>query len=360
MKDFFLFSKRIDPKVKYVSAIKGIKSMPLILQLKHDIDNSINRKLNRIGFKTKYDIPFIRCICGSLPVRNFDSLKALVEINKIYYDDKARLMGKIFPPSDHTKMPIQIKSQLLNGRGVAIGFIDTGIRKKILAFKDFVQNRKEPYDDSDHGTAAIAVSSIPASGAGIVCAKAFDMSDHGFYSDIMASMNWILELKEKHNIKIIVLNFGVSANYKFPDILTIAAEELWKNGLLVVSCAGNMGPQAATITTPGCSEKLLTVGAFDVKPEKPFVLPWSSRGPGQGNAYKPDLVMPGHLASEGFMGTSASASLAAGLAALLYERKPDISPDDAKSLLKLCCASLGELKQAQGKGYIDIKKIEEV
>lgn len=368
MKDFFSFTQRIDPKIKYVISIKGIKTIPLILHLKHDIDNSIKRKLTRMGFKTKYEIHFLKCICGSLPVRNFDNLKALVEINKIYYDDKIALMGKVFPPLNNTNNSIRMKSQLLNGRGISIGFIDSGIypraafmkpRRRILAFKDFVLDKRDPYDDSGHGTASIAAASIPAAEAGIICAKAFDASDHGFCSDIMASMDWILSLKEKHNIKIVVLNFGKEVKFKSSDVLALAAETLWENGLLVISCAGNLGPEASTITSPGNNQKLLTIGALDEGMEKPIIFSWSSRGPVKGNIDKPDLAMPGFVGSEGLLGTSASASLAAGFAALLYEKKPDISPDDAKSLLKLCTSSLSELKQAQGKGYINMRKIEE-
>lgn len=369
MKDFFSFSKRIDPKLKYMISVKGIKTIPLILEIKHGIDNDVKRKLTRIGFKIKYEINFINHICGSLPARNFDSLKALVEINKIYYDGKALLMGKTFSPVDGQDFPIKMKSQLLNGRGISIGFIDTGVhpkadfmrpRRRILAFKDFINGRKDTYDDSGHGTAAAAVSSIPANEAGIVCAKAFDMSDHGFYSDIIASMDWILELKDRFNIRIVVINFGTVLQSRSHDILALASEALWKSGLLVVSCAGNLGPERATITSPGHSSKLLTIGAFQIDNGKPSVSPWSSRGPTLNSTEKPDLVMPGHVSSEGFMGTAASASLAAGFGAMIYEKKKDISPDDAKSLLKLCTTSLGELKQAQGKGYIDIKKIEEI
>jgi len=369
MKDFFSISKRIDPKIKYIMSVKGVKTIPVILELKHGIDNGLKRKFTRIGFKIKYEINFINHICGSLPVRNFDSLKALVEINRIYYDDKAILMGKTFAPVDGQDLPIKMKSLLLNGRGISIGFIDTGIhpradfmkpRRRILAFKDFVNGKRDAYDDSGHGTAAAAVSSIPANEAGIVCAKAFDMCNYGFYSDILASMDWLLELKDKLNIKVVAANFGSILQSSSHDILAIASEALWKNGLMVVSCAGNLGPESATITSPGHSSKLLTIGSFYVDNDKNAVSSWSSRGPVLNSTEKPDLVMPGYVSSEGFMGTAASASLAAGCAAMVYEKKNDLSPDDAKSLLKLCAVSLGELKQSQGRGYIDIKKIEEI
>ncbi|NLM43633.1 MAG: S8 family serine peptidase [Clostridiales bacterium] len=369
MKRIFSLSKRIDPKIKYITTIKGIKTVPLILEIKHGIDNSVKKKLYKLGFKTKYEVSFINHICGSLPLRNLDDLKAMVEINRIYYDDKCKLMGNVVINGDISNYSFRMKSQLLNGRGVSIGYIDTGIhprtdfsrpRRRILAFKDFLHDKKEAYDDSGHGTAVIAASSIPAQESGIVCAKAFDTTNHGYYSDIIAAMDWIVSLKEKYNIKIVLLNFGASSSFGNHDILSLASETLWKNGLLVIACAGNYGPEKATITSPGHNSKLLTIGSFCMENGKPFIPHWSSRGPGMANADKPDMVMPGYIPSEKFVGTAASASTAAGYAAMLYEKKRDISPDDAKSLFKLCTVSLGEIKQAQGKGYIDINKIEEI
>ena len=47
------------------------------------------------------------------------------------------------------------------GRGVSIAFLDTGIspladfilpQNRILAFRDFVNKKNEPYDDNGHGT----------------------------------------------------------------------------------------------------------------------------------------------------------------------------------------------------------------
>lgn len=369
VKSFFSLSKRIDPKIKYVTSIKGIKTVPLILEIKQSIDDHIRKKLYKIGFKTKYEISFINHICGSLPVRNLDELKAMIEINRIYYDDKCKLMGNIVVNGDNSQYHFRLKSQLLSGKGISIAYIDTGVhpradfskpKRRILAFRDFLHGRKEAYDDSGHGTASIATSSIPAQESGIVCAKAFDMTNHGHYSDIIASMDWIVSLKEEYNIKIVLLNFGAPSLSGENDILSLASEALWKKGLFVIACAGNHGPEKSTITSPGYNSKLLTIGSFQMQNGKSFIPGWSGRGPGMTNADKPDMVMPGYIPSEKFVGTAASASIAAGYAALLYEKKRDLAPDDAKSLLKLCTVSLGEIKHAQGKGYIDISKIEEI
>lgn len=47
------------------------------------------------------------------------------------------------------------------GSGIGIAFLDTGIssvpdftnpQNRIVGFKDFIRNKKKPYDDNGHGT----------------------------------------------------------------------------------------------------------------------------------------------------------------------------------------------------------------
>jgi hypothetical protein len=59
-------------------------------------------------------------------------------------------------------------------------------------------------------------------------------------------------------------------------------------------------------------------------------------------------------------GTSAAASLTAAAAVLLCQKRPNLSPEDMKGVLKRLCTSINELKTVQGVGVIDIKKIEEL
>jgi len=59
----------------------------------------------------------------------------------------------------HTAKPL--KHSGLTGKGVGIAFLDTGVSpvrdfvepsNRIVAFKDMVNGREEPYDDNGHGT----------------------------------------------------------------------------------------------------------------------------------------------------------------------------------------------------------------
>ncbi len=55
------------------------------------------------------------------------------------------------------------------------------------------------------------------------------------------------------------------------------------NGLIVIAAAGNNGPDSCTITTPGISRKVITVGSSDdgetVKIMEDLISDYSGRGP---------------------------------------------------------------------------------
>jgi len=74
------------------------------------------------------------------------------------------------------------------------------------------------------------------------------------------------------------------------DAISQAVDKAVSKGVVVVVAAGNSGPDAGTITSPGCSKKGITVGAVDDNDNVPS---WSSRGPTDDGRVKPDLVAPG-------------------------------------------------------------------
>ena len=47
-------------------------------------------------------------------------------------------------------------------------------------------------------------------------------------------------------------------------ILIDGVEKLWDQGLVVVAAAGNQGPRPGSVTAPGSSRKIITVGSSDL------------------------------------------------------------------------------------------------
>jgi serine protease AprX len=402
---FTTYSKKVDYAIRNMIAINKVKLIPIIVLFRKDVDSIIEARLKRMGMKIKYTLPFINGICGVIPVSRFANLCGILEVEKIFYDSKAYLMGghSSLKTEDELEEAVKIKTSYLNGKGITVAFIDSGVyphpdlvrpRNRIIDFKDFINDLASPYDDNGHGTACIGAgfgASVDgkfrtvAYETNIVCAKAFDKFGSGFYSDILAAMQWIVDIREKQNIKIAVLPFGTSNFSRDFDLLSLASEKLWKNNIFVCSCTGNNGPFESTITSPGVSPYTYTSAACSVAELPPRAASFSGKGPVYFKCDKPDAIMPGvavetlnaetayipknksfvksgsiaTLYTE-YNGTSIAASLTAAAVALVYQKLGDLKPDDVKSVLKACAISINELKNVQGAGIINIKKLEDV
>lgn len=397
---YFKSLNKVDPAIKRYIYIKKVKSIPVIITFKRPLDPKTESALKRKGLKIKYHLPFMSAITGKIKTGNFDSVCSFIEISKIYFDGTAKLMGDIDKGNKTYDNPGAFPVHL-SGKGITAAFIDSGVyphpdltrpRNRILNFKDYINEINEPYDDNGHGTACIGAAfgastdgkfRSAAYDCNIVCAKAFNNLGYGYLSDILAAMQWIYSIKEKYNIRVLVLPFGGCTSKHF-DILSLASEALWNSGLFVCTCTGNLGPNEASIVSPGVCGSTFTTGACTGSGPSSKVAAYSGRGPVEGKFDKPDAVMPGYKvttlnADTDYMpgiisssqsklsgqqytqisGTSAAASLTASAAVLLCQKKPELSPANIKSLLNRFCTSLNELKTAQGAGIIDIKKIEE-
>ncbi|MCA9795954.1 MAG: S8 family peptidase, partial [Candidatus Eremiobacteraeota bacterium] len=208
-------------------------------------------------------------------------------------------------------------TQTYTGKGVGIAVIDTGIyphpdmaypHQRIVAFQDFVNGKSVPYDDNGHGThvAGDAAGSGFLSGgihrgtapdANLIGIKVLDKNGRGSTSRILQGLNWAVENKARYNIRVINLSLGTgdtsarSAN----DPIRKAVERAVEEGIVVVVSAGNQGPETGTISSPGDSPAVITVGAVDDRNTPDHsddrIPSFSSRG--AAGSSKPDLVAPG-------------------------------------------------------------------
>lgn len=141
-------------------------------------------------------------------------------------------------------------------------------------------------------------------------------------------------------------------------------------GLVVVVAAGNNGPAPLSVTTPGISRKVITVGCSDDHMEvlvgKNRMVDYSGRGPTMAAVCKPDLVAPGcSVASCASLrdkytiksGTSMSTPIVSGAIALLLEKYPDMTNRDVKLRLMETCRDMGLPKNQQGWGLLDVERL---
>lgn len=255
------------------------------------------------------------------------------------------------------------------GRDVVVVVMDTGvalhpeIRERIWMFRDFVNEQKEVYDDNGHGTHVAGIIGGRKLGIAPLCKlivlKVLDAEGNGKTEYCMNAFRWILENQEKYNIQVLNISMGMEEEAKDWNKMRIlkAVELLWIRGITVVAAAGNLGPKEDSITIPGKSDYIITVGAYDVE--------YSGRGSWEKQIFKPDLVAPGSKiiscnrenAYVSKSGTSMAAPVVSGAAAVLLSKFPYISNVEIKKRLKESCVDLNMDTTWQGKGLLNMKNL---
>lgn len=284
-----------------------------------------------------------------------------------------------------------VHSQGLTGKGVTVAVVDSGIAPhsdfegRIKAFRDFSSGRtirKNPIDPAGHGT---HVAGIIAGDGQNVTGMAPDAELIGLKisseHDAIRAIDWAITNKEKYSIDILNLSLGVDVpDNPSEDEFRKAAERAVEAGLIVVAAAGNECITAScesTISSPGNSPKVITVGALDdkgtAKKSDDRVYSASSRGRAEGG--KPDLVAEGvnvlapladdstfaeRLTHEAnymaLAGSSQAAPMVSGAIALMLEANPNLTHREVKDLLKRTADKLPKSpKYAQGAGRLDVK-----
>ncbi|GAA0448755.1 peptidase [Paractinoplanes deccanensis] len=245
------------------------------------------------------------------------------------------------------------------GAGVDVAVLDTGVDTghpdlagRIAETASFVPG-EEVTDRHGHGThVASTIAGTGAAsggtergvapGAELHIGKVLDDAGEGQDSWIIGGMEWAARTAKA---KVISMSLGGGPS-DGTDPLSAAVNRLSdETGALFVIAAGNSGPDAQTVSSPGAADAALTVGAVDAQDR---LAVFSSRGPRPGdNAPKPDISGPGvdilaarsQYAPEGegayqtMSGTSMATPHVAGAAALLAAEHPDWTGRQLKDAL---------------------------
>jgi serine protease AprX len=292
-------------------------------------------------------------------------------------------------------------------------------RSRVIGWVNFVRARgsRRMYDDGGHGTfvdgliAGNGAMSRPidqggkavqqfrgvAPEASLVSLKVLDSHGEGRASSLIAAVAWAIAHRQQYNIR--VMNISVEGAVTAPaayDPLDRAVEAAWKAGIVVVCAAGNEGDFGqGGILSPGNDPYVITVGALDTQQtgdrSDDVMCHYSSIGPTLFDEYaKPDVVAPGNhlvaLRAPGswidttypqnrvavssyipgapawapasyfvMSGTSAAAPVVSGVAALMVQQDPTLTPGDVKLRMMHSADPLpGVSAYAQGAGEVDV------
>ena len=276
------------------------------------------------------------------------------------------------------------------GKGVGVAILDSGVAasndlqlptNRLVASVDFVDSAQAPFTDpGGHGTHVAGIVAGNgydsageltgaykgvAPGANIISVRVIGSDGSAKLDAIIKGIEWSVINRQTYNIRVINLSLGgIAGGPYISDPLSTAVEIAWHAGIVVVAAAGNNGPGAGTISTPGRDPYVITVGAVDdmgtASLTDDLMGSFSGRGPTYDGFEKPDLVAPGRrivsLRSPGstldqqlpdrvtplvsspstyfrLTGTSMSTPVVSGIIALMLERNPALTPDQVKFIL---------------------------
>ena len=275
-----------------------------------------------------------------------------------------------------------MEKSFYTGKGIGVCILDTGIYEhidftgRIWAFYDFLAFKRRPYDDNGHGThvaglvagdgtASMGKYRGAAPGCGIIALKVLDRYGNGSQDDVL---RWIREYRQQYRIRVVNISVGTTCNSKRNHArLLESVEQLWDEGVVVVTAAGNQGPRPGSITAPGSSKKVITVGSSDLLEGRSAI---SGRGPTAECVCKPDIVAPGNKImscvpgkpySYGVKsGTSMSTPLVTGAIACALEKNPALTNTDIKTMLMNSAEDMGLPQNLQGWGKFNRRKFLEM
>ena len=330
--------------------------------------NAVSVRADRETRAALIDLPFVRAMS---PVRRLATASLEPSVpgpdEKGFYGRSAEQLERIGVPRLHRAG--------FTGKGMVIGVLDTGFRRKHRAFRndehqidvldewDFLDNdastAPQPGDRAEqhhHGTYILGMiaSRLPgrlvgsAYDASYLLAKVEDADReyHGEEDLFVAGLEWL----EAQGAQIVTSSVVIYDRYSQEQLdgrtspMSIALGTAAENGMLCFEGVGNRGhdddPTTSHLVPPADAFGVLSVGGVD---RRGRLAGFSSDGPTADGRVKPEILAPGNRVETvhpdsntrlvATSGTSLATPLAAGAAALVWQAHPDWTAEQVRRAL---------------------------
>ena len=280
--------------------------------------------------------------------------------------------GKALGQRNTHKELINATNAGYTGKGVTVAVLDSGVGQtgslnvsESLAINPYASTSDDSYGHGTHVAGLISGKAIDtgvAPDANIINVKLGNDEGKVDEVDLLLGLQWVHDFKDQFNIKVVNLSVSSTVAQSYKDSpISAAVEQLWLNGVTVVTAAGNDRYNPADVNyAPANDPFVITVGALDgvgkTSPSDIQLASWSKKGITSAGVTKPELNAPGtkvtsYLSSDNAIlavehpesvlnnkflemsGTSVAAPIVTGAIALLLEANPTLTPNQIKYIL---------------------------
>lgn len=253
------------------------------------------------------------------------------------------------------------------GSGVVVAVIDSGVDSShpdlsgavIPGYNIYTGGRFEKHesleksrDKTGHGTSVAGVISAKSNGFGVTGvapnSTILPISIVGNENDIQGEVRQLalgVDLALLAGADIINISLGSYGDIdtKYKDIMCGAVKRAWDKGVISVVASGNGGYEINSEVFPASCPEAVSVGSVD---SSLSVSPFSSYDPSVDFAAPGDYIVTTAGEQQDTLyteesGTSMAAPFAAGVAALIKERNPDLTPSEILSRMTSSAVDLG-------------------
>ncbi|MEN3333488.1 MAG: serine protease AprX [Blastocatellia bacterium] len=337
-----LKASKLSPELERAAMQPMTHEAPLrtIVQVSDPQSQNLKQLLKRYGIRVHKKLNHLQMLDVELPAEALRELAASEDIQFISTNNRVAALGHLTTTTGAEAVRNQLSATgqryTLDGKGVGIAILDSGMDKDHKAVKDggeikvsvdFTGERRTD-DPFGHGTHVAGLAAADegftnnayagiAPAADLINLRVLDSNGVGTVSGLLNALNWVLANRTRYNIRVVNMSLGTPAVTSYMnDPICIAVRRLVDAGIVVVAAAGNDGKDEngqavyGRIHSPGIEPSAITIGCSNSMGTNSraddAMATYSSRGPTRSywtdsdgvnhydNLVKPDLVAPGN------------------------------------------------------------------